>query len=112
MVYKDATEGIVGAMRTILQQCERSKTVRRVIHTGSVVAAAPLKEDGQGFKRFVDESCWTPLNLSYGYASNEVLDVSVQFPCLFTCLRSMQHVKPKHNATNSQVLHKLFCRRN
>ncbi|RCV13867.1 hypothetical protein SETIT_2G380600v2 [Setaria italica] len=74
---KDATEGIVGAMRTILQQCERSKTVRRVIHTGSVVAAAPLKEDGQGFKRFVDESCWTPLNLSYGYASNEVLDAYV-----------------------------------
>ncbi|KAF8664166.1 hypothetical protein HU200_054914 [Digitaria exilis] len=66
-------------MRTILQQCERSKTVKRVIHTGSVVAASPLKEDGHGFKPFVDESCWTPLNLSYGYG-NEILDVSVQFP--------------------------------
>jgi hypothetical protein len=63
-MYKDAIERIVCAMRTILQPCERSKTVRCVIHTGSVVAASPLKEDGQGFKHFVDESCWTPLNLS------------------------------------------------
>ncbi|KAL6905384.1 hypothetical protein ACP4OV_002985 [Aristida adscensionis] len=59
---KDATEAVVEATRTILQQCERSGTVRRVIHTGSVVAAAPLREDGVGFKDFVDESCWTPLD--------------------------------------------------
>ncbi|CAL5061768.1 unnamed protein product [Urochloa decumbens] len=64
--------------RTILEQCERSKTVRRVIHTGSVVAAAPLKEDGDGdgYKDSMEESYWTPLNLSYGY-SNEFLDAYV-----------------------------------
>ncbi|TVU38081.1 hypothetical protein EJB05_11431, partial [Eragrostis curvula] len=70
---KDATEAVVNATRTILQQCDRSKTVRRVIYTGSFVAASPLKEDGTGFKDSVDESCWTPLNLSHGY-SNESLD--------------------------------------
>ncbi|GJN32988.1 hypothetical protein PR202_gb21540 [Eleusine coracana subsp. coracana] len=45
----------------------------RVIYTGSVVAASPLKEDGSGYKDVVDESCWTPLGLSYGY-NNEGLD--------------------------------------
>ncbi|CAL5084863.1 unnamed protein product [Urochloa decumbens] len=74
--YKDATEASVDATRTILEQCERSKTVRRVIHTGSVVAAALLKEDGDGYKHSMDESYWTPLNLSYGY-SNEFLDAYV-----------------------------------
>ena len=59
-----------------MKQCERSKTVRRVIHTASVVAASPLKGDGDGYKDFMDESCWTPLNLSYGY-SNIHLDVSI-----------------------------------
>ncbi|KAF8668660.1 hypothetical protein HU200_051839 [Digitaria exilis] len=73
---KDSIEGTVTAMRTILEQCERSKTVKRVIHTGSVVAASPLKVDGHCFKPFVDESCWTPLNLSYGY-SNEILNAYV-----------------------------------
>ncbi|KAL6657640.1 hypothetical protein ACP70R_005420 [Stipagrostis hirtigluma subsp. patula] len=70
---KEATEAVVDATRRILRQCEQTKTVRRVIHTGSVVAASPLKEDGDGFKDFVDESCWTPLNLSYAY-SNDGLD--------------------------------------
>ncbi|KAK3125607.1 hypothetical protein QOZ80_7BG0607280 [Eleusine coracana subsp. coracana] len=70
---KDAIEAVVTATRTILEQCERSKTVRRVIYTGSVVAASPLKEDGSGYKDVVDESCWTPLGLSYGY-NNEGLD--------------------------------------
>ncbi|VAI26056.1 unnamed protein product [Triticum turgidum subsp. durum] len=31
--YKSVTEAIVDAHRLILQQCERSKTVRRIIHT-------------------------------------------------------------------------------
>ncbi|RLM86809.1 dihydroflavonol-4-reductase-like [Panicum miliaceum] len=82
--YKDAAEAIVGATRTVLRQCERSKTVRRVIHTGSIVVAAPLREDGGGYKDMMDESCWTPLNLPYGY-SDEGLDVSSGHQSL-TCL--------------------------
>ncbi|KAF7007669.1 hypothetical protein CFC21_022585 [Triticum aestivum] len=58
------------------KQCERSKTVKRVIHTASVTAASPLKEDGDGYKDAMNESCWSPLNLSYGY-SNVHLDAYV-----------------------------------
>ncbi|XP_037484265.1 putative anthocyanidin reductase isoform X3 [Triticum dicoccoides] len=74
--YKDTTEATLDATRTILQQCERSKTVKRVIHTGSVVTASPLREDGDGYKEFVNESCWTPLGLSCDH-SNEYMDAYV-----------------------------------
>jgi hypothetical protein len=73
--YKNVTEATVDAVRTILRLCERSGTVRRVIHTASVTAASPLREDGSGgYKDSINESCWTPLNLSYGF-SNAHLDV-------------------------------------
>ena len=58
--------------------CERSGTVKRLIYTASVVAASPLKDDGTGFKDFMDETCWTPLNLSIPY-SNDDLRVSFNF---------------------------------
>ncbi|KAM0875463.1 hypothetical protein ACQ4PT_036779 [Festuca glaucescens] len=74
--YKDTTDAIVDATHAILEQCERSKTVRRVIHTGSIVASAPLREDGEGYKEFMNESCWTPLGVPYGH-SNEFLDAYV-----------------------------------
>ncbi|EMS57379.1 Dihydroflavonol-4-reductase [Triticum urartu] len=73
--YKDTTEAVVDATRTILQQCERSKTVRRVIHTGSVFTASPLRENGDGYKESVNESCWTPLGLSYSHSNDGFLDV-------------------------------------
>ncbi|EAZ40562.1 hypothetical protein OsJ_25018 [Oryza sativa Japonica Group] len=74
--YKNTTEAAVDAMHIILQQCERSKTVRRVIHTASVTAASPLREDGEGYKDFINESCWTPLDLSNRY-SNVMMDAYV-----------------------------------
>ncbi|XP_004959813.1 putative anthocyanidin reductase [Setaria italica] len=74
--YKNTTEVAVDAVRTILRQCERSGTVRRVIHTASVTAASPLREDGGGYKDSINESRWTPLNLSYGF-SNVHLDAYV-----------------------------------
>jgi len=78
--YKNTTEATVDAARIILRQCERSGTVRRVIHTASVTAASPLREGGGGYKDFINESCWTPLDLSYGF-SNVYVDVS-PFPCI------------------------------
>ncbi|CAL9105107.1 unnamed protein product [Musa textilis] len=63
--FKDTSEAAVSAVSTILRLCELSGTVRRVIYTGSVTAASPLKEDDTGFKDSIDESCWTPLHLSY-----------------------------------------------
>ncbi|XP_010915682.1 NADPH HC-toxin reductase 1 [Elaeis guineensis] len=68
--YKDTTEAAVAAVRSILQSCERSGTVKRVIYTGSVTAASPLKDDGTGFKDFIDESCWTPLHLPFAFCED------------------------------------------
>ncbi|KAL6841703.1 hypothetical protein ACP4OV_028215 [Aristida adscensionis] len=75
--YKNTSEATVDAVRAILGQCERSGTVRRVIHTASVLAASPLRDDGTGgFKDSINESCWTPLDLPYGF-SNVFLDAYV-----------------------------------
>uniref|UniRef100_J3MMQ0 Uncharacterized protein n=1 Tax=Oryza brachyantha TaxID=4533 RepID=J3MMQ0_ORYBR len=53
------TEAAVDAMRIILRQCESSKT-----------------DDGGGggYQDFINESCWSPLNLTYGF-TNAHLDV-------------------------------------
>uniref|UniRef100_I1QC00 NAD-dependent epimerase/dehydratase domain-containing protein n=1 Tax=Oryza glaberrima TaxID=4538 RepID=I1QC00_ORYGL len=87
--YKNTTEAAVDAMRIILQQCERSKTVRRVIHTASVTATSPLREDGgEGYKDFINESCWTPLDHSHSY-NNTMVDV----------------LSPFHNVSHSNISH-------
>ncbi|CAN6205991.1 unnamed protein product [Urochloa humidicola] len=75
--YKNTTEATVDAARIILRQCERSGTVKRVIHTASITAASPLTEDAGGYKDFINESCWTPLDLSNGF-SNAHLDSYVR----------------------------------
>ncbi|KAJ8471104.1 hypothetical protein OPV22_025447 [Ensete ventricosum] len=61
----ETSEKEAAAFPEIRASCEVSGTVRRVIYTGSVSAASPLKEDDTGFKDSIDESCWTPLHLSY-----------------------------------------------
>ncbi|PVH47441.1 hypothetical protein PAHAL_4G064700 [Panicum hallii] len=65
--YKTTAEAAVAAARVILRQCEESQTVKRVIHTASIASASPLKEGGAGagYKDFISESCWTPLNVDY-----------------------------------------------
>jgi len=47
--------------------CKRAGTVKRLIYTGSVVSASPIKDDGTGFNDVMDETCWTPLNDSLAY---------------------------------------------
>lgn len=53
-------------------QCfvRKAGTVKRLIYTGSVVSASPVKDDGTGFNDVMDETCWTPLNdsLSNSYS--------------------------------------------
>lgn len=44
--------------------------MKRVIYTGSVTAASPLKEDGTGYEDFMDETCWTPLDLSFAHCED------------------------------------------
>jgi hypothetical protein len=54
--YKSTAEAALDAARVILRQCADSKTVKRVIHTGTMATCSPLKEDSTGFKDAVDES--------------------------------------------------------
>ncbi|PSS11325.1 Anthocyanidin reductase [Actinidia chinensis var. chinensis] len=68
--YKDTCEAAIAGVKSIADCCIRSETVKRLIYTASVMSASPLKEDGIGYKSAMDESCWTPLNLSYTF-SNE-----------------------------------------
>ncbi|KAK4415859.1 putative anthocyanidin reductase [Sesamum alatum] len=71
--YTNTVDATVDAARSIAAACIRSRTVRRLIYTASVTAASPLKDDGSGFKEFMDETCWTPLDFSIPY-SNDYLE--------------------------------------
>ena len=90
--YGNTTEASVTAMKMIAKFCVESGTVRRLIYTASIVSMSPMKGDGSGFKEFFDESCWTPLNLSYPF-SDSFLQVYPktkyclsQFNCIFYML--------------------------
>ncbi|XP_006657196.1 putative anthocyanidin reductase [Oryza brachyantha] len=65
--YKNTADAAVDAVREVLRQCAESKTVKRVIHTASISAASPLLDvpGAGGYKAFIDESCWTPLDVDY-----------------------------------------------
>lgn len=76
--YKNTSEAAVAGVKSIAESCIRSGTVKQLIYTASVVAASPLKEDGSGYKDSMDETCWTPLNLSFAY-SNDFLTVDSIF---------------------------------
>ncbi|XP_040989807.1 putative anthocyanidin reductase [Juglans microcarpa x Juglans regia] len=71
--YKDTAEAAVAAVRIIADSCIRSQTVKRLIYTASVMASSPLTEDGVSFKSCMDESCWTPLDVSFSYADDFTL---------------------------------------
>ncbi|KAL0547766.1 hypothetical protein IC582_012191 [Cucumis melo] len=71
--FGSTTEASVTATKMIAKFCAESGTVRRLIYTASVVSMSPMKDDGSGFKELFDESCWTPLNLSYPFSDSFVL---------------------------------------
>ncbi|MQL20522.1 hypothetical protein EI008_26475, partial [Escherichia coli] len=62
---QNVSEATVAGVKSIARYCVKSGTVRRLIYTASVVASSPRKDDGIGFKDFIDETCWTPLNVSF-----------------------------------------------
>ncbi|KAK6121393.1 hypothetical protein DH2020_044857 [Rehmannia glutinosa] len=72
--YKDTTEAAIAGVRSIAESCLGSKTVKRLVYTSSVTAASSLREDGFGYKPQMDELCWTPLNLSYTYNNDYILE--------------------------------------
>ncbi|KAL8499726.1 hypothetical protein ACS0TY_019624 [Phlomoides rotata] len=63
--YKSTSEATVDGVRFIAESCIKSKKVKKLIYTATVMAASPLNDDGSGYKDTMDETCWTPLNLSY-----------------------------------------------
>jgi len=75
--YKSTAEAALDAARVILRQCAGSRTVKRVIHTGTMGTCSPLREDSAGFKDAIDESCWTPLDVDYPLR-NEQFHVSFE----------------------------------
>ncbi|KAK7848620.1 dihydroflavonol 4-reductase, partial [Quercus suber] len=74
--YKDTAEAAVAGVRIIADACIRSKTVKRLIYTASVMSSSPLTEDGVCFKSCIDETCWTPFDVSFTYAN----DFTMVFP--------------------------------
>ncbi|GMY30504.1 anthocyanidin reductase ((2S)-flavan-3-ol-forming)-like [Fagus crenata] len=68
--YKDTAEAAVAGVRVIADACIRSQTVKRLIYTASCMSSSPLTEDGACFKSNIDESCWTPPNVSFTYAND------------------------------------------
>ncbi|CAN0840995.1 Putative anthocyanidin reductase [Linum grandiflorum] len=72
--YKDKIEAMAEGSKRIAESCVKSGTVKRLIYTGSVMAASPLSEDGVRYRTSVDESCWTPLHLSFHYSDPFTLD--------------------------------------
>lgn len=73
-------EATIAGARNIADCCIKSQTVKRLIYTATVLAASPLNEDGSGYKSCMDESCWTPSDLSLTYASDYVLVFLLSYP--------------------------------
>ncbi|BFG31918.1 hypothetical protein CerSpe_181920 [Prunus speciosa] len=67
---QDTAEAAVAGVRIIAESCIRSQTVKRLIYTASMLAVSPRRDDGVGFKPCLDESCWTPLDVSFTYATD------------------------------------------
>ncbi|KAK4371502.1 hypothetical protein RND71_010977 [Anisodus tanguticus] len=70
--YKNKVEAAVESVKNIGMACIKYGTVKRLIYTGTVLAASPLKDDGNGFKDLMDETCWTPLNVQFPFGDDFV----------------------------------------
>ncbi|XP_023920327.1 NADPH HC-toxin reductase 1 isoform X3 [Quercus suber] len=78
--YKDTAEAAVAGVRIIADACIRSKTVKRLIYTASVMSSSPLTEDGVCFKSCIDETCWTPFDVSFTYANDFTMELLGSIP--------------------------------
>ncbi|KAG5609329.1 hypothetical protein H5410_020610 [Solanum commersonii] len=72
--YKNPVEAAVASVKNIAMACIKSGTVKRLIYTGTVLAASPMKDDGNGFKDLMDETCWTPLNVHFPFSDDFVMN--------------------------------------
>ncbi|GLT78119.1 hypothetical protein SLA2020_496650 [Shorea laevis] len=71
--YKDTVEAAIAGVKAITDSCTRSQSVKRLIYTASVISASPLTEDGLNFKSCVNESCWSPLDISYAHSNDSMM---------------------------------------
>jgi hypothetical protein len=78
--YKDRVEATIAGARSIADCCVKSQTVKRLIYTATVLASSPLNEHGSGYKSCMDESCWTPSDLSLTYANDYVMVFLLSYP--------------------------------
>ncbi|XP_019191147.1 PREDICTED: anthocyanidin reductase ((2S)-flavan-3-ol-forming)-like isoform X2 [Ipomoea nil] len=67
-------DAIVEGVKNVAYACSRCGSVRKLIYTASTGAASPLKEDGNGFKGVMDETCWTPLPLPFHHCDHSLGD--------------------------------------
>ncbi|KAL5096681.1 hypothetical protein RYX36_001008 [Vicia faba] len=72
--FKSIEEAVVAGVKSIATNCIKSGTVKKLIYTGTVVASSPLKDDGSGYKDFIDETCCTPLHLPLTALHKEYAD--------------------------------------
>ncbi|XP_047965566.1 noscapine synthase SDR1-like [Salvia hispanica] len=70
--YKNTSEAAVDGVKLIAESCMKCKTVKKLIYTATVMAASPLKDDGSGYKDVFDETCWSPLNITYQIFSDYI----------------------------------------
>ena len=78
--------------------CIKSGTVKRLIYTGTVLASSPTKDDGNGFKDLMDETCWTPLNVHFPFSDDFVM---VRFSFLVVVMVSGSVRLPTQVSCNS-----------
>ncbi|CAK8530525.1 unnamed protein product [Lathyrus sativus] len=72
--FNSIEEAVIAGVKSIATNCIKSGTVRKLIYTGTVVSSSPLKDDGSGYKDFIDETCWTPLHLPLPALHKEYAD--------------------------------------
>ncbi|XVE58036.1 hypothetical protein DITRI_Ditri04bG0137900 [Diplodiscus trichospermus] len=66
-VTKEIVKAAVSGVRSIAESCIQSQSVKRLIYTASVMASSPLTKDGLNIKSCVNESCWTPVDVTLSH---------------------------------------------
>ncbi|XP_022733349.1 putative anthocyanidin reductase [Durio zibethinus] len=61
---QEIVEAAISAVRSIAEFCIQSQSVKRLIYTASVMASSPLTKDGFNIQSCVNESYWTPINVT------------------------------------------------
>ncbi|KAL9673675.1 hypothetical protein QQ045_029936 [Rhodiola kirilowii] len=78
--FKDTPEAAVAGVKSIVKACVKSGTAKRLIYTGTVVSASPLKDaatDHTLYHESINESCWTSIDTDLPLANSYLLVIEV-----------------------------------